>query len=123
MGAVFKILAVDDEPAIAASTHFVFGCHRFELTAARDANDALVRLSADPDFYDAVITDNNVPHASGIELVRELRRRGFCGKIMILSAHLTTGIRAAYAQMNVNVILDKPFDIHELRKTLDLLVA
>ena len=42
---------------------------------------------------------------------------------MILSAHLTTEIREVYAQMNVNVMLDKPFDIHELRKTLDLLVA
>jgi DNA-binding response OmpR family regulator len=64
-----------------------------------------------------------MPHVSGVELVRELRERSFRGKIMVLSAHLTAEIREAYAQMNVDVILDKPFDIYELRKALDLLVA
>ena len=123
MGAALKILAVDDEPSIAASLNFIFGRPRYELTSARDANDALARLSADPAPYDVIITDNNMPLVSGVELVRKLRERRFRGKIMVLSAHLTAEIREAYAQMNVDVILDKPFDIHKLRKTLDLLVA
>jgi len=123
MGAALKILAVDDEPSLAASLHFIFARPRYELTSARDANDALARLSADPAPYDVIITDNNMPHVSGVELVRELRERSFPGKIMVLSAHLTAEIREAYAQMNVDVILDKPFDIYELRKALDLLVA
>ena len=64
-----------------------------------------------------------MPHLSGVELVRELKERGFCGKIMVLSAHLTAELREAYERMNVDIILDKPFDIHQLRETLDLLVA
>jgi DNA-binding response OmpR family regulator len=70
-----------------------------------------------------IITDNDMPHLSGVELVRELRKRSFRGKIMVLSAHLTAEIREAYVRMNVDVILDKPFSIDELRKTLDLLMA
>jgi len=123
MAATLKILAVDDEPSIAISMHFIFERPRYEVTSACDANDALAQLSADPAPFDVIITDNNMPLVSGVELVRELRERSFRGKIMVLSAHLTTEIREAYAQMNVDVILDKPFDIHELRATLDLLVA
>jgi DNA-binding response OmpR family regulator len=123
MEAALKILAVDDEPSIATSMHYIFARPRYELTSACDGNDALARLSADSAPYDVIITDNNMPHLSGVELVRELKERGFCGKIMVLSAHLTAELREAYAQMNVDVLLDKPFDIHELREKLDLLVA
>jgi len=123
MATALKILAVDDEPSIGTSMHFIFERPRYEVTSACDANDALAQLSADPAPFDVIITDNNMPLVSGVELVRELRERSFRGKIMVLSAHLTTEIREAYAQMNVDVILDKPFDIHELRATLDLLVA
>lgn len=123
MGTALKILAVDDEPSIATSMHFIFERPRYDLTSACDANDALAQLSADPAPFDVIITDNNMPHISGVELVRELRERSFRGKIMVLSAHLTAEIRAAYTQMKVDVILDKPFDIHDLREKLDLLVA
>src|SRR2546425_5503351 len=123
MEAVLKILAVDDEPSIATSMHYIFARPRYELTSACDGDDALARLSAESAPYDVIITDDKMPHLSGVELVRKLKERGFRGKIMVLSAHLTAELREAYAQMNVNVLLDKPFDIHQLRETLDLLVA
>jgi DNA-binding response OmpR family regulator len=123
METALKILAVDDEPSIATSMHFIFERPRYDLTSACDANDALAQLSADSAPFDVIITDNNMPHISGVELVRKLRERSFRGKIMVLSAHLTTEIREAYTQMNVDIILDKPFDTHQLRKALDLLVA
>jgi CheY-like chemotaxis protein len=44
MGPALKILAVDDEPSLAASLHFIFARPRYELTSAHDANDALARL-------------------------------------------------------------------------------
>ena len=123
METALKILAVDDEPSIATSMHFIFERPRYALTSACDASDALAQLSADPAPFDVIITDNNMPHISGVELVRKLRERSFRGKIMVLSAHLNTEIREAYTQMNVDIILDKPFDIHQLREALDLLVA
>jgi DNA-binding response OmpR family regulator len=123
MKRALKILAVDDEPSITASLHYVFEGPQYELTSARDGNDALTLLSADPAPYDVIITDNNMPHISGVELVRELRERSFSGKIIVLSAQLTSEVRETYVRMNVDAILDKPVDIHELRETLELLVA
>jgi CheY-like chemotaxis protein len=118
-----KILAVDDEPAIAACLSFIFRGPRYELTSARNGREALAQLSAAVAPYDVVITDNNMPQLSGVELVRALRERSFGGKIMVLAAHLTSENRDAFAQMKVDAILDKPFDHYELRNRLDLLVA
>ena len=123
MRTALKILAVDDEPSITESMRFIFASPRYQLTSAEDGDDALSRLAADPDTYDVVITDNNMPNVSGVELVQKLRERSFAGKIMVLSAHLSSELREAYKKMAVDAMIDKPFDIHELRKILDMVAA
>jgi two-component system nitrogen regulation response regulator NtrX len=123
MGATLKILAVDDEPSITQSMRFIFAGPRYEVTDAQDGDDALATLDASSDVYDVIIVDQKMPHLTGVELVGEIRKRGLAGKIMVLSAHLSAEIRQAYEQMDVHVMLDKPFNIHELRSTVDNLAA
>ncbi len=59
----------------------------------------------------------------GTELVRLLRERSFAGKIMVLSAHLSTEVRAAYEAMDVDAMMDKPFSVKALRAKLNQLAA
>jgi|SRR3954451_5647290 CheY-like chemotaxis protein len=114
-----KILAVDDEPSIGQSMRFIFERPLYELASALDAETALARLATDPNSFDVIITDNNMPGVSGMGFVRQLRERGFGGKIMVLSAHLSPEVRAAYEAMEVDAMIDKPFSIKALRQTLD----
>jgi DNA-binding response OmpR family regulator len=118
-----KILAVDDEPSITESMRFIFGRPDYEVTGVNDSDDALAKLTEESEGYDVVITDQKMPFRSGLDLVRELRRRNFSGKIMVLSAHLSPAVRGEYEQMDVHVMVDKPFNIHELRRALDSLAA
>jgi two-component system response regulator len=123
MAAALRILTVDDEPSITHSMRFIFASPRYEVTGAQDGDDALAKLDANSDAYDVIIIDQKMPHLTGVELVGEIRKRDFAGKIMVLSAHLSSEIREAYEQMDVHVLLDKPFNIHELRSVLDNLAA
>ena len=118
-----KILAVDDELSITESIRFIFDRPRYEVTGVQDGDDALVRLEANSGSYDVVITDQKMPHVTGVELVRELRKRRFAGKIMLLSAHLSHEVRNAYEQLDVHVMLEKPFNIHDLRRAVNSLAA
>jgi CheY-like chemotaxis protein len=118
-----KILAVDDEPSIAQSMRFIFERPLYELASAEDGASALARVLTDPNAFDVVITDNNMPGVSGIQFVRQLRERNFAGKILVLSAHLSTEVRAAYEAMAVDAMIDKPFSIKALRQTLDRVAA
>lgn len=118
-----KILAVDDEPSITESMRFIFDQPNYEVTGVNDSDDALAKLTEESQGYDIVITDQKMPFRSGLELVRELRKRKFNGKIMVLSAHLSPDVRAGYEQMDVHVMVDKPFNIHELRRALNSLAA
>jgi len=123
MSAALRILTVDDEPSITHSMRFIFAGPRYEVTGAETGDDALAKLDENEDAYDVIIIDQKMPHLTGVELVEKIKNRGFSGKIMVLSAHLSSEIREAYEQMDVHVLLDKPFNIHELRSALDNLAA
>ena len=62
-----------------------------------------------------------MPRFSGLELVRELRARKFGGKVVVLSAHLGENNIKAYHELGVNMLISKPFDVNELRRTIDAL--
>jgi DNA-binding NarL/FixJ family response regulator len=55
--------------------------------------------------------------------VRELRARKFGGKVVVLSAHLGENNIKAYQELGVDSLISKPFDVDELRKTIDALAT
>ena len=123
MDAALKILAVDNEPSVTLSLRYIFPGPRYELTGVEDGLDALARLNADSDRYDVIIVDQKMPHLTGVELVSAIRERGIPGKIIVVSAHISSEIREAYEQMDVHVMFGKPFDVRELRSAVDRLAA
>ena len=123
MGAPCRILTVDNEPSVALSLRYIFADVRYQVTAAKGGNEALAKLDANSDRYDVIIVDQKMPELTGVELVSAIRKRGVTSKIMVLSARLSSEIRAAYEQMDVHVMFAKPFDIAELRSAVDSLAA
>ena len=108
MEAPLRILAVDNEPSVTLSLRFVFAGPRYELTCVESGNAALAKLDANLGLYDVIIVDHKMPHLTGSELVSAIRRRGITGKIIVVSAHLSSEIRAAYEQMDVHMVFSKP---------------
>ena len=80
-------------------------------------------LEADPDPYDVIIVDHKMPRLTGLELVSAIRQRGITGKVIVVSAHLSPEIRAAYQRVGVQVMLAKPFNIDILRLAVDRCAA
>jgi len=118
-----RILAVDNEPSVTLSLRYVFPGPRYEITCAENGQVALAKLDSDPEPYDVIIVDEKMPNLTGAELVGEIRQRGIPGKIIVVSAHLTSETREAYERMNVQVMFSKPFNIDVLRTAVDRLAA
>jgi CheY-like chemotaxis protein len=123
MSTALKILAVDNEPAVTTSMRYIFSGSRYDVTGVEDPVEALARLEHDSTRYDVIILDQKMPELTGIDLVSAIRERGIASKIVVLSAHLSPEIRDAYRRLNVHVIMDKPFDIDDLRSAVDRLDA
>ena len=121
--AALRILAVDNEPSVTFSLRFILNSPRYDLTAVENGDAALARIDSGSEHFDLIIVDQKMPHMTGVELVEQLRKRGVDSKIMVLSAHISSEIRAAYERMDVHVMFPKPFDVDALRSAVDRLAA
>lgn len=109
------ILLAEDEHAVAFSISFALQADGHKIEIATDGEQALTKLAAEPDAFELLITDNNMPRMTGVELVRRLREIPFTGKILVLSAHLSAENRAIYKALRVDGMIPKPFDLYQLR--------
>ena len=102
---------------------FVFAKPRYQFNYIENPVDALKIVEGQSHPYDVIIVDQQMPELSGLEFVRELRKRGISAKIVIVAAVLPADARMAYEQMGVKSIFSKPFDVIQLRSAVDSLVA
>ncbi len=116
-----NILAVEDDSAVAQFLALLLGGENCKVATACNGEKALAKIGAAPRPFDVVITDHRMPRMSGLELVRQLRARKFGGKVVVLSAYLTESNSKAYEELGVDMMISKPFDVDELRRTIDVL--
>lgn len=114
-----NILVVDDEAGSRVALDAVLKLAGHHALFASDGDEALdVFDSADTPF-DLIITDHAMARVSGVDLVRRLREKGFAGEIVVLTAYAGTIEEEEYRKLEVAGIMEKPFDISELRRWIE----
>lgn len=116
-----RILTVEDESAVAHLLALVLCGPHCQVFSATDGEDGLAKVATSSEPYDIIITDHKMPRMTGLEMVRKLRARNYSGKIVILSAFLNEATVEEYRTLGVDLMLDKPFDMDELRRAIDVL--
>jgi len=125
-GTVAKILAVDDEPDFELLLTQRFRRQiregEFNFRFARDGEEALAALAAEPDI-DLLLLDINMPVMDGLTLLARLREHQMPVKAIIVSAYGDmTNLRTAMNRGAFDFVT-KPVDLNDLeitiRKTLD----
>jgi len=89
----------------------------YTVTPAHDAREALEAVDGDPEGFDAVITDFDMPGLSGVELARELERRMPQVPVLMVSGR-ERAVALASGLPNVARILLKPYDRNTLSEAL-----
>lgn len=83
-----------------------------------DGASALERMKENPNAFDLFISDHHMPKMNGLEVVRELRRINFHGKIFIYSSEIDEDVNAVYLTLKVDMVLPKPIVLPELKQLL-----
>ncbi len=109
-----KVLIVDDEPNIVISLEFLMKKEGYEVSVARDGQEAIERIQADPP--DLVVLDVMMPRMNGFQVCETIRKDPSLGDIRILM--LTAKGREAEVSKGLSLGADaympKPFSTHEL---------
>ena len=114
------ILIVEDNPTLqeALQLHFTDDGHL--VTALEDGEQALHFLVQEP--FDCCILDVNLPHMSGLEVLRAARRKGVTMPILLLTARDEVADRVAGLDAGADDYLTKPFEMAELDARLRALL-
>lgn len=121
MSQSLRILVVEDEKALAHMIAMVLGGPAAKVVRALNGFEALIKVGVATKPFDVVITDHRMPRVGGLELVRRLRAQNFGGKILVLSGQLLDEDIAAYEELNVDMMMSKPFDFDELQQAMAIL--
>lgn len=117
-GKTLRIVHVDDVPQLREVIRLSLGRDGHAVESFADGASALARIKSDPAAYDLFISDHHMPRMNGLEVVRELRRINFGGRIFIFSSEIDHEVNDDYLALRVDQVLPKPILLPELRQLL-----
>jgi CheY-like chemotaxis protein len=112
------LLCVDDNARFLRTLKNALEYYGVEVTTACDGLDALTQYKARPGEFDAVLTDNEMPRMDGRTFVHSLRKQGFTGRIFVMSGNFQKGDAELYMREGISGLLQKPFDIRDLKTSI-----
>ncbi|BCB96203.1 two-component system response regulator [Dissulfurispira thermophila] len=106
-----KILIIDDEPIITYSLQRYLSDKGYDVTAVTEGNKALSLL--DTEDFDILLTDLKMQPVSGLEIISNLKKKNFKGRIIIMTAFCREHADEI-ENLKVDAILEKPFELQYL---------
>ena len=107
-----RLLVAEDDPKLLKSLLYLLESNRYLTDGVSNGNDALeYALSGE---YDGLILDIMMPGMDGIEVLRELRRRGISTPALFLTAKTEVYQRVEGLDAGADDYLPKPFSTPEL---------
>lgn len=107
-----KLLYAEDEQAMSEAVTDILTYHKYIVDAVYNGKDALDYALADS--YDGMILDIMMPEMSGIEVLRELRKKGCRTPILLLTAKSQVEDKIEGLDAGADDYLPKPFEMGEL---------
>jgi DNA-binding response OmpR family regulator len=107
-----RILLVEDDTMIAQGLQMALRQDGHTVDWVRAAGAAQTALHASA--FDLVLLDLGLPGADGIEVLREMRRRGDATPLIIVTARDEIRSRVAGLDAGADDYIVKPFDLDEL---------
>jgi len=111
-----RILVVDDDEVLRQVNAEMLSSFGYETETAEDGAAAWEALQANG--YDLLITDNNMPKVSGVELVKKLRSAHMTLPVVLASGTIPTEAMNWNSSLQLAAMLLKPFTMDELLATV-----
>nr|WP_229722955.1 ATP-binding protein [Xylophilus rhododendri] len=116
------VMYVDDDKALVFLVERLLRRRGFRVTGFSDPRQAEAALRADPQAFDLLVTDYNMPGYSGLDLAREARLIRADLPVALASGYVTSEIEKAARLEGARALIHKPNDVEELCATVQRLV-
>jgi len=107
-----RVLVVEDERKVASFIRRGLEAEHYEVDTAHDGVSGLRQALVNG--YDLVILDVMLPGRDGLDVLRELRARGYSEPVLLLTARAAVADKVAGLDLGADDYLTKPFEFSEL---------
>lgn len=114
-----RVLCVDDEPVMREVLGLLLRRNGYDVQTSVDGLAALRLLEQDGTTWDVIITDNQIPGLTGIEMVERLRANGYNGRIIVYSSSIGGDSTELRESLRIDAIVTKGGPVSELLGALD----
>ena len=115
-----KIVIVDDEETIRKTFSLILS-QQYRVSLAKDAAEALARFRGAG--IDLMIIDYRLPDMTGIDLVAALRKNGYRGDVILISAFSDMIEPDILSRLSISHFFAKPLDLNALSRSIDYLLS
>jgi CheY-like chemotaxis protein len=109
-GPPLRILCVEDDPYVGPMLVRLLQSRGYLPDLAEDGEVGLAKLKQARGRFALIITDNQLPKLSGLEVAERGRADGFSGPIIVYSSGLAPDVRSRYERCGVAAFIEKPSD-------------
>lgn len=111
-----RILLVDDDSGVRQCSTLALVNSGYHVEAAEDGAIAWEALQIKA--FNLLITDNNMPKLTGVELVRRVRAAHMAMPVIMATGRLPTEALSGNPSLQLAAMLPKPFSLDELLETV-----
>ena len=115
-----RVLIVEDDNDCREALVSSLSAEGFAVSAASDGMEALSSLGA-PSLPDVIVLDLRLPQLDGWTLVERMREHPRLARIPVVA--LSGSVFGAVSADSFEAFLPKPFDLDELKQTLERVTA
>ena len=117
------VLYVDDDEVMALMVERLLERAGFKVTCLRDAHQALAAVRAQPEAFDVVVTDFNMPEKSGLDLAHDLAALRPDLPVIISSGFISDELSAGAQRAGVRALLQKQNTLEDMIPALHQALA
>jgi PAS domain S-box-containing protein len=117
-----RILYVDDDAALVFLVERLLGAQGYVVTGIKNSEDALQLIRSDPYAFDLVVTDYNMPGASGLDIFKALANVRADLPVILTSGFIDERLRERAVALGVQHIVHKPNTVEELCQTIQAML-
>lgn len=114
-----KILVIEDDPTVGEYVKRGLEEQRWGVDLVSDGEEGERRARSDA--YDLIVLDMRLPGKSGMEVLRDLRARGFERPVLVLTAQDAVDAKVQALRAGADDYVTKPFAFEELLARVEAL--
>ena len=108
------VLYVDDDPVLLLMVEALLQRWGYRVTCLSDPREVLPLLRAQPDAFDVLVTDFNMPALSGLDLAIQIAALRPTLPVIISSGYVSESMRAEVLRAGVRHVLQKEYTLEQL---------